>query len=248
MSDQGPVSMHRRSSHLRRMAADIPGARSMWHLVRTFRDMWVDSSESSQIRLQQDLARVDPWHYSTNDLQLVRHRGELAMLDRVRGVNRFTHVLELGCAEGIFTQHLASRCDSLLAVDFNEVALGRARERCQREENVQFASIDLRTDPLPGVFDLVVAIHILEYLQNPIPLRRIREEIIAAMTPGGYLLLGCVSFESPNEKAWWSRYLLRGGKQINSFFARHSKLTLVDSAIHPLVECDSLDILLRRVQ
>ncbi len=220
----------------------------MWHLGRTLRDMWLDSSEHSQIALRQDFARADPWHYSTNQLQLVRHHGELAMLDRVRGMNRFSRALEVGCAEGIFTELLAGRCDSLLATDFNEVALGRAKERCKREEHVQFASFDLRAEPLPGVFDLIVAIHILEYIQNPIPLRRIREKIIAAMTPGGYLLLGCVSFESPNERAWWNRYLLHGGKQINSFFARHPKLTLVDSAIHPLGECDSLDILLRKVQ
>ncbi len=248
MSDQSPASMHPRSFNLRRMVASIPGARSTWHLGRSLRDMWLDSSEYSQIKLRREFAQTDPWRYSNDELQLVRRNGELAMLDRVRGIHRFSRALELGCAEGIFTEYLADRCDSLLAAEFNEVALGRARERCQRAAQVQFASFDLRAEPIPGVFDIILAIHILEYIQNPIRLRRIRKKIIAAMKPGGYLLLGCVSFKSPNEDAWWSQYLLRGGKQINSFFAQHPKLTLVDSAIHPLGDCDSLDILLRKVQ
>ena len=229
------------------MVAKIPGLRSAWHLGRTIKDVWLDSSEYSQVELQQEFSRQDPWRYSTDELEKMRHRGELAMLDRVRGTGRFPQVLELGCAEGIFTELLAGRCDFLLAVDFNHVALERARERCQRYNHIQFATHDLRAKPLPGVFDLICAIHVLEYVQSPFPLWKIREKIVNAIRPGGYLLLGCVSFNSSVDKSWWSKFLLRGGAQINAFFARHPQLTVVDSAIHTLTVCDSLDILLKKI-
>jgi len=203
----------------------------------------LDGSARSQFELQQDLSQVDPWHYTTNELEMQRHRREVAMLDCVRGSNRFGRVLELGCAEGTFTEFLANRCDSLLATDFNEVALTRARQRRQWDEHVNFALLDLRSDPLPNVFDLILAIHVLDYIHSPIPLRRIREKLIAGLRPGGYLFIGCVSHDSANETAWWSRYLLRGGEQITAFFAEHRELRVVDSAIYPLAKCTSRDIL-----
>ena len=39
------------------------------------------------------------------------------MVDSVRGGKRFRNALEIGCAEGAFTELLADRCHSLLAVD-----------------------------------------------------------------------------------------------------------------------------------
>lgn len=248
MSDNISVSNHSRLAKIRRILASIPGARSAWFLWLTLRDAWLDSSEYSQIELRQDFSRQDPWLYSTNELEMLRHHGEMAMLDRVIGTSHFSRVLELGCAEGIFTEFLVDRCDSLLAMDFNKVALERARNRLRVDHRVHFELHDLRVDPLAGNFDLICAVHVLEYIQCPFPLIKIREKIVAAMKPGGYLLLGCVSFNSPADQSWWSRYLLRGGNQITEFFARHPKLITVDSAIHPLATCNSIDLLLRKIQ
>lgn len=230
----------------RRMLAKVPGVRSAWHLGRTLRDVWLDGSKYSQIELQEDFSSTDPWQYASDNLQVLRHCGEIAMLDRVRGTKQFGRALEVGCAEGIFTEALADRCDSLLSTDFYEVVLQRAKNRRPWGGHVRFSSLDLRAEPIPGNFDLIVAIHVLEYVQSPFPLRRIRKKIVDAMRPGGYLLLGCVSFDSIVEQSWWSHYLLRGGKEINAFFATHPQLSLVDSAVHPLAECDSLDILLQK--
>lgn len=246
MSNNIPGPKHSRWSGTRRMLTKVPGLQSTWRLGRAIKEVWLDSSEHSQVVLQREFSRPDPWRYATDEFEKMRHSGELAMLDRKRGSGSFPQGLELGCAEGIFTENLASRCDSLIAADFNHVAMERARERCQRYNHIQFATLDLRTEPLPGVFDLICAIHVLDHVQSPFPLWKIREKIVNAIRPGGYLLLGSVSF-NPAEKPWWGKFLPRGGAQINVFFARHPRLTVVDSAIHPLTECDSLDILLRKI-
>lgn len=235
-------------SRIRRVVAGIPGVRSTWYLGCTLRDVWRDSAEFSEIELRQEFSRSDPWRYTTNDLERLRHQGELSMLDCIPGAGRFVSALELGCAEGIFTEHLAKRCESLLSADFNRVALERAKKRLCHEQHVNFFSLDLRSEPIPGQFDLICAMHVLEYIQSPFPLSKIREKIVNAIKPGGHLLLGCVSFDSPQDKSWWSKYLLRGGRAITNYFAAHPKLTTVASAIHPLEECDSIDLLFRRDQ
>lgn len=170
------------------------------------------------------------------------------MLDAIRGSNRFGRVLEVGCAEGVFTEILAKRCDSLLATDISEVALARARQRRQWDEHVTFAPLDLRVDSLPTDFDLILVIHVLDYIQNPFTLRRVRETLVHGLRAGGYLLIGTTSGNDIYEKAWWSRCLLRGGQRINAFIAEHRDLSVVDSAIHPLPGCTSREILLWKAQ
>lgn len=248
MSHDKPASKSPRLPKTRRLLASIPGARSAWHLGRTLKDVWLDSSTYSQVELREEFSRSDPWRYTTNQLEILRHRGELAMLDRVIGEKPFHSALELGCAEGIFTEHLANRCDSLLSMDFNEVALERAQNRLRSYQHVHFRSLDLRKESVPGVYDLVCAVHVLEYIQSPFPLWKVREKIVGAIKPGGYLLLGCVSFDSPVDKSWWSRFLLRGGNQITAFFAAHPQLNTIETAIHPLTVCNSIDLLLRKTQ
>lgn len=248
MSDPLSEPSRGRLPHLRRMAARIPGARSAWYLAVTLRDMWRDTSEFSQIELRREFDQTDPWLYTQDQFEITRHCGELAMLERIIGPGHFGRVLEIGCAEGIFTEHLIKRCDSLLGVDFNQVALNRARERLHLEHRAQFAVLDLRREPLPGTFDLICAVHTLEYIQSPIPLWKIRKKIVDAIKPKGYLLLGCVNFEGPIDNSWWSRFLLRGGKRITKFFASHPDLGIVDSAIYPLSQCNSIDTVFQRLR
>lgn len=238
-----------RSSGMRAVIKKIPGVWSTWQLGHALRDAWLDSSPRAQPVIKQDFSQTDPWSYTTSSLEILRHRGEAGMLDRVREIRRFGSALEIGCAEGVFTEILAERCDSLLATDFSEVALARARQRCQWGEHVTFAQMDLRNDPLPGNFDLIVAIHVLEYIKNPITLRRVRDKLVHGLRIGGYLLIGsCTGDNEFRERLWWSRYMLRGGRRINAFVLAHPQLTIMDAATNPLPGSISWDLLLRRTK
>jgi len=236
-------------SGYRSMMKRVPGLFSTWHLGRAVQDAWLDSSRRAAPVIERDFGKIDPWKYTSNELEIFRHRREAEMLDNIRGNRRFACVLEAGCAEGVFTEILAERCDSLLATDFSPLALARARQRRQWTGHVSFAQLDLRVDPLPNVFDLIVAIHVVEYIKNPIALRRVREKLVQGVRPGGYLLIGsCTGDNEFREGLWWSRYMLRGGQRINAFFAAHPQLSVVDSAIHPLPGSVSRDILLRKIR
>ena len=218
-----------------------------WHLL-ALREAALDSPERGRAELERTFAQEDPWRHGTNPRERQRYGGELAMLDAVRGGGRFQSALEIGCSEGLFTQLLAERCDSLLAVDISAVALERARRRREWGERVRFSEFDIRVDPLPETFDLIVVVHVLEYIRNPRYLRKARKKLVDALRPGGFLLVGSVKNEVLTERAWWSRYLLRGGKQINAFMAADPALKVVQSAEFDLADCISLDVLLQKTR
>jgi len=227
--------------------AKIPGARSAWRLLGALRVAWRDGSRKSQAELEHTYKLPVAFDYVTSEPEKLRHGLELAMIDRVATNGRFRRVLEIGCAEGVFTEHLSSRCDTLLSVDFLNASLSRARQHVGPKANVEFGLLDIRVDPLPGDLDLICACHVLDYVRNPIALRKIRERIVSAMRPGGYLLVGFWTTD-PNEGYWWSPFFLRGGKHIGEFFADHPKLTVVDSSVASHSSTyENSDLLLRKV-
>ena len=149
------------------------------------------------------------------------------MLDAVRGGLRFQRALEVGCSEGLFSGSLAARCESVLAVDISPIALARARERCRWSNHVRFAEWNLRRDPVPGTYDLIVVESVFEYFHRPSAIRAARAKLVDALSPGGYLLVGNSRESEVVESAWWGKPLIRGAQWIDVFMAEHPRLRVV---------------------
>jgi SAM-dependent methyltransferase len=233
---------------LRHSLARVAFLRSGYYLLRSIREAMEDSPEHGRAELNQEFgAKEDPWDYDGTPNQVDRIRSEVEMIDAVRGTERFKSALEVGCAEGLFTEKLAPFCAHLLAVDISEVALARARKRLGECERVDFAVWDMRTDPVPETYDLIVIVHAMEYVRNPLCIRRVRAKLVNSLRPGGYLLVGTMKVADIYEDAWWGRFLLRSGKQINNFFARHPKLKVVSTAeLQVGNDYKAYDVLLKR--
>jgi hypothetical protein len=121
----GSALLYRR---MRRALARIGFLRSGYYLLLAISEALRDSPERGQAELDWEFAaREDPWSYATDSCHLSRIRREIELLDSVRCKKRFEKVLEIGCAEGLFTEKLAPLCDFLHAVDISTVALARAR-------------------------------------------------------------------------------------------------------------------------
>ncbi len=174
------------------------------------------------------LKSSDPWNYETNPLEQERFSNQTAILDKAREGRRFASALEIGCAEGLYTEVIAARCESLLVLDLSPTALARARDRCQWSERVRFEPFDLRNDVIPGTFDLIVLAGVLEYFSSPATFRKIRKKLAAALVPGGYLLLETTRVNPVVEEAFWARYLVRG-RWIDHFIAKEPSLEVVSS-------------------
>ncbi len=108
--------------------------------------------------------------------------------------------LDLACGEGRHAVWLAKRGWRVTAVDFSEVAIGKARARAAREGvEVDFTTVDLLDfEPEENAFDLVLVL----FLQLPADERRlVLGRAARALAPGGTFLLIGHDLTNPTEGA-----------------------------------------------
>lgn len=198
--------------------------------IEMYRTVREPRASSAQVVDRDFTQRRDPWKYETDALEKARYLKQTELLDELLGAGKFGAGLEIGCAEGLYTETLADRCEMLLVLDLSPTALERARSRCVWPDGVHFSAFDLRSQPIPGAFDLIVLAGVLEYFNRPSTFFKIREKLAGALQPGGYLLLETTRVNPVVENAWWGRRLMRG-KWINMFVAEHPSLVTVTSVM-----------------
>lgn len=97
-------------------------------------------------------------------------------------------VADLGCGIGPLLPFLAEHFGYVIAVDFADGMLARARERCQGLANVAFHKADLtRLDPFAGKSDVAVAVNSL-VLADTAALDAALRGIHDMLRPGGHFL------------------------------------------------------------
>lgn len=210
----------------RRALRRIGPLRSGWYLARELARMAGPGARPTASYLDREFAaKVDPWDYhraSEHD----RHMLALELLDGARGGALFPRAVEVGCAEGMFTELLARRCEKLLAVDISAVALDRARSRCADCAQITFQQWDLLDGAALGVFDLMLSMDVLDYMVRPTDFRRARSRIYAMLAPEGHLLVTTTKQSEVYASAWWRRWILRGAT-IHEAFASHPGIRVV---------------------
>ena len=213
---------------LRNTLKRVPGLKSAYYLSVALQQMAADQWRSPASFDEIFESQPDPWE-STRESEQERFATTLSVLE-TSGVEQFSRAVELGCAEGIFTLRLAPLCKHLEALDFSQVALARARDRLAGYPGVTFRRWDMRSEPLTGKYQLVVAMGVLTSLYRPGDVRRIASNVIDAIEPGGFLLFSDVRQSPVFESAWWGRYVLRGGEQIRRLLSHDSRLESIAMA------------------
>jgi len=209
----------------------FPFLRSGYYLAIELGESFKEQKTSSLEMTDADFTKnVDPWGYEADPLERERFALQTAVLDKGRGAHLFESGLEIGCAEGLYTEVLAERCVSLLVLDLAPTALDRARNRRRWPEEVRFESFDLRRDSIPGQFDLIVVAGVLEYFTKRRTFLEVREKLSAALRPNGYLLVETTRKNSVVEDAMWGKFVIRG-KRINSFIARDPRLQSISEVL-----------------
>jgi peptidoglycan/xylan/chitin deacetylase (PgdA/CDA1 family)/2-polyprenyl-3-methyl-5-hydroxy-6-metoxy-1,4-benzoquinol methylase len=171
----------------------------------------------------------DPWGYES-EYERVKYARTLELLPR----RRIARALEIGCAEGHFTAQLAPRVGALVAIDVSEVALARAAVRCADYPHVSFAYADVRHDPLPASFDLVVCSEVLYYVERS-ALPMVAERLAGALNPGGHLLTAHANVlrDQPDEPGFdWQHEF--GAKAISEALRATPSLQLLREIRTPL--------------
>jgi peptidoglycan/xylan/chitin deacetylase (PgdA/CDA1 family) len=126
----------------------------------------------------------DPWNYKS-EFETRKYKHTLNLLPDCE----IGRALELGCAEGVFTEMLTPRVGALLAADISDLALERARKRCGNLRNVRFQQHDI-SGGVPGEnYDLIVCSEILYYLRDLDALNTFAARAAESLAVGGYLLM-----------------------------------------------------------
>lgn len=129
-------------------------------------------------------ANPDPWQFETSDYEAQKYAATLAALPQ----DYYHCAFEIGCSIGVLTQKLATRCDSLLAVDASKLALEQASQRCQAYHHVRFQQMCVPQQYPDQKFDLTLVSEVGYYWCWD-DLKKAQQLILEHLEPGGHLLL-----------------------------------------------------------
>lgn len=108
----------------------------------------------------------------------------------------YHNVLEVGCANGVFSQALADRCQQLLCLDANSRAVQLAQARLQPYSHVEVKQQRIPAQYPAGQYDLIVISEVAYYLSQP-ELLQLIEQLEHSLAAGGTLL--CCHWRYPIE-------------------------------------------------
>jgi ubiquinone/menaquinone biosynthesis C-methylase UbiE len=124
--------------------------------------------------------------YDTNNNK-TRDVESIALRKVLSGIE-FDNCLEVGCGTGKNTIWLMEKASNVLAIDFSEEMLKKAKEKISSSK-VEFKQVDI-TQPWPldnTVYDLVSFSLVLEHIAN---LDHVFSEACKVLKKGGYLYVG----------------------------------------------------------
>ena len=185
---------------------------------------WVDA------RRRNDRAILDgEWRFET-EAEQERYRAVMRAVAGFRAPGSWGDVLEIGCAEGLFTKELAGRSGSVTAYDVSPVACDRTARTLP---GVRVRCVDIEREEVPGAFDLVFLMCVLGTLHGRRTLTRASANIVRALRPGGLLIFNELRFHDPRvERSWWARALVEGGLALSEFLDGRNGLRLLHQEVH----------------
>ena len=189
---------------------------------------WVESRRANDRAIL-----TGEWHFET-DTEQRRYHSVLAAVSACRGAGPWGDVLEIGCAEGLFTKELISRATSVTAYDVSPVACERtARALANVRADVRVRCVDIGREPIPGTFDAIFLMCVLGSLHGRRTLGRVSTNVASALRPGGLLIFNELRFHDHRvEGSWWVRALVEGGLELSRFLDGRDGLRLVQRQLH----------------
>ena len=211
----------------KRVPAIVTGVETAAHLARTVHGCWSDG-----VRTEMEAAYAEHrWDFG-RPRELERHRRLLDLVAHHAGELGTLDVLEVGCAEGVFTERLAAACRSVLAIDIAKAACRRATQRLASSRNVEILQLDVIQKVPPGSFDVVFLMDTLECIPRPMDVRKALLHVLTALRPGGLLAVSECKLPPLMERRWWARLLAQGGDGTLWTVSRHAGLHLLTHEDH----------------
>ena len=129
-------------------------------------------------------ADPDPWKFAASPYE----RGKYEITLDAMPKPRYRSALEVGCSIGVLTRSLASRCDSLVAIDAAQTPLLEARRRCADLPSVRFEHMFVPDQWPEGAFELILLSEVVYYLSRD-DVGRLAAKVTNSLATGGSVIL-----------------------------------------------------------
>ncbi len=106
-----------------------------------------------------------------------------------------SNVLEIGCADAFATRIVQQAVGKVTAVDFDPLFIDDVKERMNPRWAFETFVHDILSGPVPGSFDAVYALDVLEHI-DPARENDFMRNVIASMLDTGVAIFGMPSLES----------------------------------------------------
>ena len=105
------------------------------------------------------------------------------------------HVLEVGCADAFGTRLVQQSVETVTAIDFDPLFIHDANARMNPAWPMTCFVHDMLSGPVPGMFDAVYCLDVLEHIQ-PTDETQFISNMLASLAPHGVAVVGMPSLES----------------------------------------------------
>ncbi|HEX9002947.1 MAG TPA: SAM-dependent methyltransferase [Blastocatellia bacterium] len=184
-----------------------------------------------------DRAHQRVWDYEV-PVERERYTRILSVTQQHLAEGGWGNVLEVGCAQGVFTTRLAPLCQSLTVCDISPLACERTAERCKPYAHVRVKQNDITRERLSGQFDLVFALDLLEAIHGCQRVVGVADKLIDAVRPGGLLIFSGSRLPEQMRETWWARRLIEGGDNHLACLLGRVDVRLVHRELYPETGCE----------
>lgn len=157
------------------------------------------NADPEELRKFSDLA--ERWWDPEGDFRPLHELNPLRLgwIERQAGGLAGRRVADIGCGGGILAESMAQRGASVLGVDLAEAALAVARihaDESGTEVEYRAVSAEALADEMPGAFDVVTCMEMLEHVPDP---AAVVDACARLVRPGGRVVFATIN---RNPKSW----------------------------------------------
>ena len=130
-------------------------------------------------------------------------------------------VLECACGTGMISKAIAENCQKLVATDYSNKMLKKAKKKCKKFNNVQFAWADIaHLEYEDNSFDKVVAGNVIHLLEDPYSALKELERVCRV---GGQVIIPTyVNMEKKGKTNFFVRAIDKAGARFKQQFTYKS--------------------------
>ena len=146
-------------------------------------------------------------------------------------------VLECACGSGAISKAIAEKCQKLVATDYSDKMLKKAKKKCKKQTNVEFALADItHLEYEDCSFDKVVAGNVIHLLEDPY---RALKELERVCRVGGQLIIPTyINMEKKGKTNLFVRAIDKAGASFKQQFTYQTYQDFFEKAGYANVKFD----------